>query len=128
MKSRASLVLMEQLVMILVFALAASLCLQAFLYADQVSQETELQDQAVVLAQNGAELLKSSGGSLEQVNAALDGDWDGEILTVCRGQLRMEIEISRQEIPGLGQGEVRVLDSTGQLLFSLVTAWQEVAQ
>lgn len=128
MKSKASLVLMEQLVMILVFALAASLCLQVFLCADQVSRETELRDQAVVLAQNGAELLKSSGGSLERLREMLDGERDGEILTVCRGQLRMEIEITRQELPGLGRGEVRVLDSgTGQLLFALVTAWQEVA-
>lgn len=128
MKSKASLVLMEQLVMILVFVLAASICLQVFLYADQVSMETELQDQAVVLAQNGAELLKSSGGNVEKLSASLDGEWNGDILTVCRGQLRMEIEIAPQEIPGLGQGEVRVLeDSTGKFLFSLVTAWQEVA-
>ena len=39
MKSKASLLLMEQLVMVLVFALAAALCLQVFLRADQISTE-----------------------------------------------------------------------------------------
>lgn len=127
MKSKASLVLMEQLVMILVFALAASMCLQVFLYADRVSRETELQDRAVVLAQNGAEILKSCGGSLEKAGARLEGEGHGDTLTVRREPLRMEIQITRSEIPGLGQGEVRILeDETGIVLFSLKTAWQEV--
>ena len=38
MKSKAPLALMEQLVMVLVVALAAALCLQAFTLADQISR------------------------------------------------------------------------------------------
>ncbi len=37
MKSKAPLVLMEQIIMLLVFALAAAICLQAFIKADALS-------------------------------------------------------------------------------------------
>ena len=40
MKNRTSLVLMEQLVMVLVFALAAAVCLTVFAEADRISRET----------------------------------------------------------------------------------------
>ena len=61
MRSKASLFLMEQLVMLLVFALAAALCLGVFVRADRISEETHQRDQAVILACNAAELLKSIG-------------------------------------------------------------------
>ena len=38
MRSKAPLALMEQMVMVLVFALAAALCLQAFALADRISR------------------------------------------------------------------------------------------
>ena len=57
MKQKTSLLLMEQLVMILVFALAAARGLQIFAKADAISQETARRDRAVVLARNAAELL-----------------------------------------------------------------------
>ena len=41
MKSRAPLALMEQTVMVLVFALAAALCLRAFVLADGISRQVE---------------------------------------------------------------------------------------
>ena len=59
MKSKATLVLMEQLVMLLVFALAAALCLNVFARADEISKQTARRDEAVLIAQNAAEILKS---------------------------------------------------------------------
>ena len=44
MRSKAPLVMMEQMVMLLVFALAAALCLQAFVKSDQLSQQGEVRD------------------------------------------------------------------------------------
>ena len=58
MRSKAPLVLMEQLVMVLVFALAAALCVQVFVLSDQTSRSHEARDRAVVAAQNAAENLK----------------------------------------------------------------------
>ena len=59
MKNKAPLPMMEQLIMILVFALTASLCLQGFSLADRMSRRHEAREQAVVLAQNTAETLKA---------------------------------------------------------------------
>ena len=53
MKSKAPLALMEQLVMVLVFALAAALCVQAFFASDRMSRQGEARDRAVLLADSG---------------------------------------------------------------------------
>ena len=60
MRSKAPLVLMEQMVMLLVFALAAALCMQAFVKSDQLSQQIVDRDQAVSLCQNAAEAIRAS--------------------------------------------------------------------
>lgn len=61
MKSKAPLVMMEQIVMVLIFALAAALCLQTFVLSGRISQNTEAKNRAVVEAQNAAETMKSGG-------------------------------------------------------------------
>lgn len=65
MKSKAPLALMEQMVMLLVFALAAALCLQAFVKSDQISLRSQAKSNAALMAQNTAEMIRYSGGSLE---------------------------------------------------------------
>ena len=62
MKSKAPLVLMEQIIMLLVFALAAAICLQAFIKADALSSANANRDKAVILAQSTAELIRSNEG------------------------------------------------------------------
>ena len=62
MKSKAPLVLMEQMVMLLVFALASALCLQAFVKSGDLSQRSAARDRAAVEAQNAAETLRSQSG------------------------------------------------------------------
>ena len=64
MRSKAPLALMEQMVMVLVFALAAALCLQAFALADRISRQNAERDQALVAAQNAAEQVKQVRGRL----------------------------------------------------------------
>ena len=56
MRSKTPLALMEQMVMVLVFALAAALCLQVFVVTDRMSERNKDIDHAVLLAQNTAEL------------------------------------------------------------------------
>lgn len=125
MKNRASLVLMEQLMMILVFALAAALCLRIFAAADRTSREMELRDRAVVMAQNGAETVKACKGDLPKAAEMLGGSAGGGSLTAVRDGLTLEIKRISTEIPGLGRAEVSVTASE-EVLFSLTTAWQEV--
>ena len=64
-KSKAPLALMEQMVMLLVFALAAALCLQAFVKSDQISLKSQARSDAALAAQNIAEYIRHSGGSIE---------------------------------------------------------------
>ena len=65
MRNRATLALIEQAVMLLVFALASVLCLRGFLWADETSEHLAARDQAMILAQNTAEVLKASRGDLD---------------------------------------------------------------
>lgn len=114
MKHRASLMLMEQLVMILVFALAAALCLGVFAKAEAISRETARKEEAVVLAQNAAELLKHTGDP-EQVRSRLD-----------TGNFVLLIREEKTTLPGLWEGEI-VIFLEEQEIFRLRTGWREVA-
>jgi len=113
MKSRGSLVLMELLVMILVFALASALCLQVFAGTKALSDRTARMDEAVLLAQNAAQLLKATRGDPEALQALSSGEY------------RLEIQHLPDEIPGLGQAEIRVYFEE-DCLICLGTGWQEV--
>ena len=119
MKNKTSLLLMEQLVMVLVFALAAALCLSLFVKADQISRATVQQDEAVLLAQNAAELLKATGDT-EQVRRALEDD-------AAAAGYRLEIQRVDSGIDLLDQAEISVWLGDEQI-FTLQTGWQEVAE
>lgn len=127
MKNRASLLLMEQLIMVLVFALSAAICLQIFVKANTVSRDTARQDTAVTLAQNGAEVLKACGGDLQEAARILGGNVTEETLTVKGEEWDLAIRILPEEIPGLGQGDVRVLAGDAEV-YCLTVSWQEVAK
>ena len=116
MKSKASLSLMEMLVMVLIFALAAALCLQIFAKARTISLETARQDEAVLLAQNAAQVLKATSGDLQLAAAAAEDSG-----------YRLEIRKTDSGTNLLGQAEIRVWQED-ELIFSLRTGWQEVAQ
>ena len=107
MRSRASLVLMEQLIMVLVFSLAAALCLRCFAAAERMSQETARRDQAVRIAQNAAEHLKA-----------------GEIPEQPTDGFSLELHDKKTDIPGFAHAEIRIFWET-ELLFSLTTGWKE---
>ena len=125
MKSKAPLTLMEQLIMILVFALAAALCLQAFAAADRSSRESALRDQAVAEAQNAAEVLKGYGGDYEKAVSLCGGTWDGLCWTVQRDEIVLQATPADSGNPLLGCAEIQVTDHSGTVLFTLSAAWQK---
>ena len=130
MRSRAPLALMEQLVMVLVFALAAALCLRAFALADALSRQQETRDRALLACQQAAEELKLAAAAGQEVPGQtlyFDENWlalpspEGAayVLTAAR---------QRAPVPGLGRAEVSVCPAEGgEVLASLPVAWQEVA-
>ena len=132
MRRRTSLVLMEQLVMLLVFALAGALCLRAFAWAEQSSRERADRDRALLCAQNMAQNLKSSRGDLPEPGAARAGDdwvlwYDGE-WEPCEtpGEYRLTVQRVPTQLPGLGEARIQVWDRAGEVLARLDVMWQEV--
>lgn len=135
MKSKAPLALMEQLVMVGVFALAAALCLQVFVLSDRTSRRYTARDGAVTAAQNAAELLKSCRGDYEAAAEALDGVWNGQMLGVHYDAdwgddgpdayyLLVTPADSGQRL--LGAADVTVYTADGDHLVTLPVGWQEV--
>lgn len=153
MKSKAPLALMEQLVMVLVFALAAALCLQVFVLADRTSRRSENRDRAVPAVQNAAETLKGVGQTggdmgytLEEAAHLLGGTVSQGLLCVCYDVdwnqvedgdgcvYRLHAQGQPAPVEGLRQAavwvdameDIRVGGTYSGPLFELTVAWQEV--
>lgn len=135
MKSRAPLALMEQAVMVLVFALAAALCLRAFVLADGISHQVEATDHAVLWAESAADTLKARKGDLARAAAELGGNLDGQRWTIPLDETWQETAgeptytLTAQPIqsgqPLLGRTQIDVAEKNGESLFSLEVCWQE---
>ena len=149
MRSKTPLALMEQLVMVLVFALAAAVCLQIFAFSNQRSRRNEAVSEAALLAQNTAEKLKQVRGNLERIlpgepeqlfleeqveeeksclNVYYDENWQ---MVSGREDWRYRLEVEKEEtaIEGLGRADIRVLDGKDgedEILFQISAAWQEI--
>lgn len=143
MRSKSPLALMEQVVMVLVFALAAALCLQVFAYSSQASRHNEAIDRAVLEAQNAAETLKAAGGDMASAQNAAMAQMGGQlsqgIWSVCYDEswnvlpneescvYRLMAQGQPAPVEGLAQARVWVCEENGgEELFSLTVAWQEV--
>lgn len=125
MKSRAPLVLMELLVMVLVFALAGGLCLHAFVLSRGMGERCLWEDEALLLAQNAAETLKLTGGDLQKAALQLGGQTENGLWQLQQGPLLLEARPVTVTVSGLGRAEVRVLLEDSALVI-LPVAWQEV--
>lgn len=127
MKNRTSLALAEQAVMLLVFALAAALCLRAFLWADTTSRTGQARDAALLAAQTAAEAVKGCGGDLNAASVLLDGAVRGDTLVVEYSEdgFALECVPVETDVPGLGRAEITVRRGE-EALASLTVCWQEV--
>lgn len=147
-RSKTSLLLMEQLVTLLVFALAAAVCLQVFVKADSLSRSMEARDRAAVICQNAAETVQYCGGDLEAALTQMSGapaGWrdgfgcfvsygaDGETLVYDGSPYSASYTLRAQEmdsgVPSLGKAQITYYQwnrGTMEELFTLETAWQEV--
>lgn len=140
MKSKAPLILMEQMAMLLVFALAAALCLQAFVKSDSISRRSEDRDRAAALVQTVAETVRSSGDAPDQAIAATaeklgyhceqatlwqDFDKDWAPVEQEAGVYRLDVQSVPTEVDGLNVALVAVVaEEESDVLFSVEVAWQ----
>lgn len=141
MRSKAPLAMMEQIVMLAVFALAAALCLQAFVKSDQLSKNSEARDRAMTVCQSAAEAIRHTKGDFPAAAALLgaeraddtsfaqnyDRDWNRaeDTMRYRMGACRVETEV-----PGLGKAAVWLRDEAandfnGVELVRIEVCWQE---
>lgn len=137
MKSKAPLSLMEQLIMLVVFALAAALCLQVFVLSSQISRDCETKSHAVTAVQNAAEVAKGCRGDFERLGQILGGSGDAqrwqlsydenwEQTSPNRACYLVNITPLNTENPALGSAEISAHSQQGTL-FSVAVSWQEAA-
>lgn len=143
MRSRSSLAMMEQIIMLLVFALAAALCLQAFVKSDQMSRNSEARDRAMILCQSAAEAIRQTNGDFPAAAALFGADrYDDDFFgqdydrdwNRAEGTMRYAMGVARSEtdVPGLGKAVVWFRDEAaddfnGIELVRLEVCWQEVS-
>ena len=113
MRGKGTLSLLEQSVALLIFAVAAALCLKGFLLSETTARENALRDEAVLQARNVAEQLKYTRG-----------EWD--VQEQSEGCF-VHVQRVVSEVEGLGKAEIIVSDEDGTVLICLPVAWQEVA-
>ena len=124
-RSKAPLALMEQIIMILVFALTAAVCLQAFVYSNQLSVKGDQENLAASHAQEVVEHCKTMSGDLDQVQSQLSGERAGDSLTVAYEKDHMTVVLKiTEKTDWLAKAKVRVLDEKGQEIYSVDTAWE----
>ena len=114
MKNKATLSLMEQVLMGLVFAIAAAICLKVFAYSDSLSKQGERADEAALLAQNVAEILVNTHGDLAAAEKA--GNTGTELET--------RVEKTETGNSMLGGATIKVSDGSGPV-YELYVSWQE---
>ena len=138
MKNRTTFFFVEQLVMLLVFAMAAAVCIGIFSASSRIRQKALDQDRAVFLTQTAAELLKSCSGDLDALEEITGGTCDVNRLTVfCSHTLQQDpdgiYQLVIQKISGentmVGTAAITVArkEEPDRILFSVETAWQEVS-
>ena len=137
MRNKSILVLIEHTVMLLVFALAAAVCLRMFALSGKLSRTYEAKDRAVLAAQNAAELIKRNGipGFAAQTGVKTDGenvwsvfyDENWEVASEESGKFVLKV-IGTEMSEYLFRAEVVVSMDTGEELFCLPVAGQIVAE
>ena len=113
MKNKTTLLLMELLLMVLVFALASAICLKVFVRSHEISEQTQNRSRAVLAAQNAAEAVKACGDPEEAARILSENG-------AC-----VQLTEIQSETPGLVGCEITA-EYEGET-FSLQVFWPEVA-
>lgn len=138
MKSKAPLALMEQLLMILFFALATSVAIRVFVYADQLSMEKAHRDEALIQGRTVAEVYKNARGDMDTMLARYGGTYAGRVWTTywtdawepCeQGEesYALVVEEVQDADPYLRMSRISAVHGDGTLLYTFPVAWQEDA-
>lgn len=136
MRNRASLTMIELVLMFFVFSFAAAWCMRTFVWTDQQSQSQYQREKAMIQAQSAAEITKSLRGDLNAVSRELGGVAEGDRWVLyfdkdwelTDGEDSYSLQVTRADsgVPYLGRAVIEVRKG-GQILAALEVGWQEVA-
>jgi len=124
--SGSGMFLIELMLGIMIFAIAAAVCLKVFVTANDISTDSTELNRAVIAAQNSAECFKATGGDLAKTAGLLGKNFTaGDVLTYDMSDLVVEItRISAQS--GLIDAAVSVKNQAGEQIFSIPVTVLEV--
>lgn len=125
MKNKTFLPMIEQMIMILIFALAAAFCLQGFTTASRISKRQAVLTEAVGTVQNTAEILKSSHGDFELASELLNGSLTAEGLQIPADDYVVIVHTAAKEHDFLSSAKIEVMYDA-ETLYELTVSWQEV--
>ena len=136
-RSRASLFLMEQLVVILVFAICAAACVRIFVGSYLMAGESRDRKNALLLAENIAESFKAAAGDLIVLQDILQAEgsfgemeftlyYNSKLEPVVASRttyiISLKILPSRDQITGLHIRQLEVRNTEGMELISFPVA------
>lgn len=121
-RRKTPLSLMEQVVMVFVFAMAAAICVQAFVLARNMSLKSIETDHALNICQSMAEEIKENHGKISNPVRTYDDKWVDNVENYT--YIVSFIVDKSDSLCKEGTIEVRKKDKT--LLYELPVAWQEV--
>ena len=124
MKNKAPLALIELVVMTLVFALCAALCLRGLVSAELTKNADFERDQAVLCVQSTAEIVKYNQGDYP-AETYYDADWQE-----CGKESAcylIKVEKAAQDEQYLGTARISACCVSGgsREIIALTAAWQE---
>lgn len=125
-RNKAPLALMEQIIMILVFALASAVCLQGFVYANNLSKTGAQKESAAAMVQTMTEYCKAEQGDLDTVCKSVGGERtsDGMILKNQEENLRAELVLG-EKTEYLQYAHISVSgENDSREVYSADIAWQ----
>ena len=135
MRSKTPLALMEQVIMVLVFALAAALCMRAFVLSDSISRACEERDRALPALQTVAEILKLCRGDLSRTEDTAENVLSNVDVVTERTEvwesidgdaLRIGIVPVESGSALMGCADLVAVNGKGETVLTLTVAWQEV--
>ena len=132
-RSKSTLFLMELLIAILVFALCAAVCVKTFVTSHMMVLESKDRNNALIIAENCAEVHKALRGELEEASTVLGGrvSENGNTLVVYydkKWQVCEEkdsaytLSLTNRNEAALVLGDISVLEASGREILSFTAA------
>lgn len=120
MKDKSFLILIEQLMMIVIFAIVSALCIQVFVKANKISVNSLNRDKAVLIAQNAVESFKA--GEDIFFTTKYDENWKEIDLFDEEYKYILDTTYVYSYLHGTKEIYIKVIDRNSEILFEIKAA------